>query len=219
MANIKVIIDSRERNPEVISGLEGLNVELEFRTMPVGDYIVSDRICIERKTYSDFAGSIINSRIFDQAERMKESFEKPMLLIEDDGEGFRLSKNAIIGAVMKMYTEYNMQVLFSGSPEESALIISKIAEREQEGKEREPRLVGIKKAYTDYEWQLLILSSMPGVGAKIAKDMLSQFGSIKLVANAGVDELMKVDNIGRKKAHRIYSLLNADAKQNNSYLY
>ena len=219
MEGIKVIIDNRERNPDIIESLENFNVNLEFATVPVGDYIVSDRICIERKTYSDFASSIMNSRIFEQADRLKKSFEKPMLLIENDGEGFRLSKNVIIGAIMKMYTEYGLQVLFSESPEESALMISKIAEREQEGKKHEPRLVGLKKAYTDYEWQLLILSSIPGVGTKIAKDMLAEFGSIRLVANADVKDLMKVDKIGKKKAQRIYDVLNADAKLNKSYLY
>ncbi|MGI0141867.1 MAG: ERCC4 domain-containing protein [Candidatus Micrarchaeales archaeon] len=206
----KIIIDNRERNLEIIQGLEESGVELTFAQLPVGDYILSDRICVERKTSSDLEGSIINSRLFDQLERLKASFEKPMLIIE--GNGFRLRSNVILGTVLKAYIDYAIPVIWSGDALETADILSAISKREQEHKTHEPRFVGIKKAYTEDQWQLLILSSIPGVGTKLAMNLLKHFKSIRNIAMTDIEELTKIDKIGKKKAQRIYEILNTEYK-------
>ncbi|MFP3279068.1 MAG: helix-hairpin-helix domain-containing protein [Candidatus Micrarchaeota archaeon] len=74
------------------------------------------------------------------------------------------------------------------------------------------RLIGTKRAFTNEEWQKLILSSIPGVGPKLAYELLKEFKSIKNVVNASVDELMRVDKIGKKKASRIHEILNFEYK-------
>ena len=61
---MKIIVDQRERNLELINALHENGVEVEIKTIPVGDYILSDRICVERKTVSDFESSIINGLNF-----------------------------------------------------------------------------------------------------------------------------------------------------------
>jgi len=61
----KIIIDNRERNSLVASELLSLGFEIEFKQLPVADYIVNG-IAIERKTLSDFKSSIINKRIIRQ---------------------------------------------------------------------------------------------------------------------------------------------------------
>ncbi|MEM3279828.1 MAG: ERCC4 domain-containing protein [Candidatus Micrarchaeaceae archaeon] len=206
---VKIIIDNRERNFEMLDALSNRDVAIEVAQLPVGDYIVSDRTCIERKSASDFESSIMNARIFDQLERMKKSFSKPILLIELSG-GFRLSKNVILGAILKAYLDYGVQVIVSEGPAETAEIIEAIARREQNSRSREPRLVGTKKAYTTLQWQLLILESVQGVGPKLAKELLKKFKSIRNVANASIEELESVDKIGPKKAETIHSILNTE---------
>lgn len=210
MQEAKVIIDNRERNLDIIGGLENNGIELVFAQNPVGDYILSDRICVERKTTSDLEGSIINTRLFDQLERLKASFEKPILIIEGSNFDFRLNGNVILGTILAVYLDYGIPVIWSGDAIETADILSSIAKREQQHKEREPRLVGIKKAYSEYGWQQLILSSVPGVGPKLARNMLGHFKSIKNIVNADVKELMNVEKIGRKKAERIFEILNSE---------
>ncbi|MDE1856129.1 MAG: hypothetical protein KGH49_02755 [Candidatus Micrarchaeota archaeon] len=204
----KVIIDNRERNLQIIQGLEQSGVELSFAQLPVGDYILSNRVCVERKTSSDLEGSIINARLFDQLERLKASFEKPILLIE--GNDFRMNANVILGTTLKVYLDYNMPVVWSTDALETADILATISRREQVHKQHEPRLVGIKKAYTEDQWQLLILGSIPGVGTKLAHNMLKHFRSIRNIALADVAELAKIEKIGEKKAARIYQILNTE---------
>ena len=210
MQEARIIIDNRERNLSIIEGLEKNGIDLSFAQLPVGDYILSDRICVERKTSSDLEGSIINARLFDQLERLRASFDKPMLLVEGSGSDFRLNGNVILGTALKVYLDYGIQVLWSGDAIETADILSAISRREQVHKSHEPKLVGIKRAYTVDQWQILILSSIPGVGTKLANNLLSEFKSIKSIANAGIDQLTEVEKIGRKKAKRIFEVLNTE---------
>jgi Fanconi anemia group M protein len=210
MQEAKIIVDNRERNLEIVNGLEESGLKLVFSQLPVGDYILSDRICVERKTASDLENSIINSRLFEQLERLKASFEKPMLIIEGNGYDFRLNGNVILGAVLKVYVDYGIQVLWSNDSLETADVLAAIAKREQNRKEREPRLLGLKKAYTEYQWQLLILSSIPGIGTKLARNLLDHFKSIRSIVTADIEELMEIDKIGKKKAARIYEILNKE---------
>ena len=205
-----MIVDNRERNLEILDGLSDLDVELTFAQLPVGDYIISDRICIERKTMSDFESSVMDSRLFDQLERLHQSFAKPILLIEGYSEEPRLSNNMVLGAIMRLYVDYNTQVIISSSAEETAYILSRFAEHEQRQEKREPRLVGLKKAYTDYQWQILILGSIPGIGPKLARKLITHFKTVKGVASANVEELTDVEKIGKKKAEKIYAILNTE---------
>jgi hypothetical protein len=46
----EIVIDHREMRSPVAKILERLGVKLTFRTLLVGDYVVSDRIAFERKT-------------------------------------------------------------------------------------------------------------------------------------------------------------------------
>ncbi len=209
MQKLKVIVDNRERNIEIITGLEDYELEMTFAQLPVGDYIISDRIGIERKTVSDFESSIVNSRLFDQAERLHAAFKKPILLIEGGDSERRLKKNVMLGTITKLYVDYNIQVMRTESAKDTAYTVYRFAEHEQAEEERFPRAVGLKKAHSTYQWQLLILGSIPGIGSKLAQRLITHFKSIRGVMSADVEELKKVEKIGPKKAEKIYDILNA----------
>ena len=210
MRGTKIIVDNRERNFELMEGLENNEVSISFAQLPVGDYIISDRLCVERKTARDFESSIMDSRLFEQAERLRQSFEKPLLIIEGGYEEFTMPRNAIVGAMLRLYTEYGVQLIFSSGHEETSYILSKLAEKEQIVEKREPRLLGSKKAYNTYQWQILMLSSMPGIGPKLASSLIKHFKTLRNVATADVEDLMGIEKIGKKKAQRVYEILNAE---------
>src|SRR3989344_740714 len=76
----KIIIDMREKNSLVASEIVKLGFEIEFQTLKVGDYIAND-VVIERKTVSDFLGSMINRRLLRQLEELQQ-YKKRILVIE-----------------------------------------------------------------------------------------------------------------------------------------
>lgn len=205
----KIIVDKRERNLEILEGLSGSGIRLEFAQLPVGDYILSERMCVERKTVRDFESSIISARVFDQLDRLNRDFRKPLLLEGNDTE-FTMQKNVILGAIISIYGDYNVQVIRSGDAGETVTTLARLAEREQEEKVREPRIIGSKRAYTNSQWQVLILGSMPGIGPKLAISLIRHFKTIRGVVSAEPDDLMEVEKIGKKKADKIYDLLNSE---------
>ena len=76
----KIIVDYREKNSLVASELRRLGLNVEFKELKVADYIVKD-IAIERKTVSDFIGSMINKRLLNQLEELQQ-YENKLLIIE-----------------------------------------------------------------------------------------------------------------------------------------
>ena len=210
---MKIIIDKRERNSNVIDGLKKKGFEIEIKTLPVGDYILSNRVCIERKTISDFESSLISGRLFDQIKRAKEAYEFPIVLIEGTADEFRLNLKSIIGAIVSIYTEYRVQVIFCFDVFESVGIIAKIIEREQIKKYNEPSLKGGTKAYTDNQFKEHIVGNIPGIGPKLARQLLLKFRNIRNIANADVDELTKIEKIGKIKAQKIQEILNEDYRE------
>ncbi len=204
----KVIIDNREHNAELISVLEASGVDLEFRTVPVGDYVISDRVCIERKTVYDFESSVMNGRLFEQVKGLKENYEFPILILEGDSDYFRLKNSAINGAIASLYIDYGIEVIHTYTPRNTAEIIAGMARHEQFKDVREPSLKGGNRARTTSQFQEYVVGNIPGVGPKLSRALLKHFKSIKGIANADVEELMAVEKIGKLKAALIHDTIN-----------
>ena len=57
-ANAKVIVDMREFRSELPSLLHKRGIDIEPKTIEVGDYILTPEICVERKSISDLIGRV-----------------------------------------------------------------------------------------------------------------------------------------------------------------
>ncbi|KAH3672908.1 hypothetical protein WICMUC_003995 [Wickerhamomyces mucosus] len=81
-----VLVDTREFG----APLPGLLHKIGMRVIPlqltVGDYILTERVCLERKSIPDLIGSFNSGRLYEQCERMSKYYELPALLIEFDKE-------------------------------------------------------------------------------------------------------------------------------------
>ena len=209
---IRIIVDNRERNLELMDAMGAKGIEIEFKTAHVGDYIISDRVCIERKTVPDFESSLINGRLFEQAKRLKESYKFPILILEGDPGCFRLSGNVVNGTLAALYIDYGIMVLHTRNARNTAEMIADIA-RHENGKEAgEPSLKGGARAHSTEQFQEFIIGNIPGIGPKLAKSLLVHFKSIRSITNAEVEELMEVEKIGKVKAELIRRTLNGAYK-------
>ncbi|HWQ19728.1 MAG TPA: DEAD/DEAH box helicase [Methanotrichaceae archaeon] len=204
---VSVFVDPRER--DMGKRLEALGMEITLRNLEVGDYVVSDRIAIERKTAEDFVSSIIDPKrnLFRQVEDLARSYDKPLLILEGrDLYTRQISPNSIRGAMAAIAVDYGVPIIPTEDAEETAAVISLLARREQaEG--REPKVHGQKTARTLKEQQEYVVSAMPSVGPAVARNLLKHFGSVQAVVNASDEELRKVDLVGPKIAERIKELV------------
>jgi ERCC4-type nuclease len=209
---LKVIVDNRERNAKLIEAMIEKGIEVEFKSINVGDYVLSDRVCVERKTVSDFESSIISGRLFEQVKRLKDSYEFPILVLEGDSDYFRLKSNVINGAIAALYIDYGIVVVHTYDAQNSGEIIASMAMHEQVDHKREPSLKGGRRSHSENQFQEYIIGNIPGIGPKLARSLLKNFGSIRNISNAKIEDLLNVEKIGKKKAELIHSILSRDYK-------
>jgi ERCC4-related helicase len=213
---VKVYVDKREIRSHVAHALEKLGLEVILRTLVVGDYVVSDRVCIERKTAEDFLSTFLDGRdLFGQISDLARAYRRPLLIIE--GEGIyskrHIHPNAIRGALSTVAIDFGIPVLFSKDEEDTAALISVIAKREQaDDPKKEINLHGNKTASTLPEQQEYVVSAISEIGPVVAKNLLRHFGSIERIMTASREELMIVELVGPKTADRIREVVSGAYK-------
>ncbi|MFA5863031.1 MAG: helicase-related protein, partial [Candidatus Thermoplasmatota archaeon] len=82
---ITIITDHREFNSSVVRELSKANVIVKPETLVVGDYVLSDRVAVERKAAEDFASSLIDGRLFQQVRALRDAYSAAIVIIEGDG--------------------------------------------------------------------------------------------------------------------------------------
>ncbi len=205
-----IVVDDRERESELYRHLRNRDVMLKVARLEVGDYVISDRIVVERKSMRDFEASIIDGRMFEQARELS-SFPLPILIIEP-GEAERLSPKAVAGAVASLMSDYRLQVLFL-NPEMASLLMERMAKREQGNGERRAGITKRMKVRNSDDARIRIVSGFPGINVKTAEKLLSRFRTLSHFFSATPEELMEVEGIGRKKANEIFKIMSGEYKR------
>ncbi|MBN2110348.1 MAG: Hef nuclease, partial [Methanosarcinaceae archaeon] len=212
--SLQVIVDQREVKSSVARSLAKAGVDITLKTLEVGDYILSDRVAVERKSTEDFTGSLIDHKLFEQISNLSRTYEKPVLILEG-GElftGRNLDPAAIHGALSSIALDFGVTVLYTRDAQDTASLIQLIAKREQTDRKRSVSLHGKKAAMMLPEQQEYIISSIYSIGPGAAKNLLRHFGTVENIVKADYAELLKVRNIGPKTASRIRELVSSEYK-------
>lgn len=202
---IKIFVDVRERNSE-ISKILREKADVQARQLKVGDFILSDRVCVERKTADDFLQSIIDKRLMQQASELSKNFAIPVIMVEgmENIYGRRgIHPNAIRGTIASLAVNFKISIIPTQNEADTANLLYIIAKREQEDELRAVALRGEKKVMSLREKQQFVVESLPNVSAVLARRLLEHFGSVQNVINAGEFELKQVEKIGEVKAREI----------------
>ncbi len=205
----KAIIFTDIRETKLLKELADMDIQISAKQLEVGDFLISDRVCIERKTVPDFLESIIDGRLFSQLKELSANFSRPVLIIEGDnlfGER-NIHPNAIKGALNSIAIDFRIPILWTKSISETAEVIAGLAKREQLDLDRSIRHKGVKKAMTESEEQEVFVAGLPSINLTLAKRLLSHFRTIKRIVNAGEKSLQKIEGIGEEKAKRIKRLM------------
>ena len=195
--------------------LESRGVGVTLRVLEVGDYVVSDRVGIERKTAEDFVDSLVGAErnIFAQLKDLARSYERPILILEGrDLYARQVHPNAIRGALASIAVDFGVAIIPTADDEETVSVIAAIARREQQARGAGPQAHGKKTHRTLKEQQEYLVSSIPGVGNAVARNLLRHFGSVERVFAATEEELKAVALVGPKTAERIRELVGGEYK-------
>jgi DNA excision repair protein ERCC-4 len=205
-----VVADEREKAGGVPEELSKLNVRVYFSRLLVADYILNSEIAIERKSVRDLVTSVYDSRLFYQAARISASYAKPYLLIEGDStEVERLAKNlkSFYGAIVKVTLAYGLRVLYTANVKETAMAIAELLSLARAKPLSTVPFAVPLKAKSLLQQQLYLVSSMPGVGRKLAERLLMKYETPRRVMSLTVGELALTQGIGWKRADKIKELL------------
>jgi ERCC4-type nuclease len=221
---MKILLDYREAACyDVLYELsEELNITLEVTNLKAGDIaIIGERgLLIERKSPNDLLSSIRNNRLFEQMVKLLNMRElegvevaRVALLIHGELFGYpaieRNYYSQIYGMLMEVSFVYGIPVFFATNDSEMGSFLSTVIKREEAGKNDkgiEARWYREAKNLPQKDPRIYLLSSLPFIGNKLAKNLLDHFGSVSNIANASVKELKEVDLIGEKKAKLIYQI-------------
>ena len=210
---ILIIADDREQRSGVIESLRTFqDVNLEIGRLSVGDYLVDKRFAFERKTLQDFSVSIVQGRLFSQAQNLAKYDYHPVIILEGTSKDiaeYGVSREAVQGALITISITYGIPILRSKDNDETAKLVVMTARQAVRmasgGFQRQGYRPKGKKAS-----QMFILQGLPGIGRKKAELLIEKFGTVEAVVNAKSEDLASVYGMGGKTIEDIKNVLRED---------
>jgi len=203
---VPIIVDTREKQSLIAANLIEKKAKIEYEKLEIGDYLIQDTI-IERKTFSDFVGSMINKRLFDQLREIKK-YPKYFLIIEGfyyNYDKFNVHENAIRGMLLSIAMDFQVPVIFTEDEEDTANFLILTAKRYERPRPQDS-LRPSKTLKTLEEQKQFILEGFPGIGPAAAKNLLDKFPTLKEIFNTTEEELKEI--LDENKLKKFLDLLN-----------
>ncbi|TKX57614.1 DEAD/DEAH box helicase [Halorubrum sp. SS7] len=212
---VEVVVDQRELDSSIAKDLstrDGLVTRLE--TLAVGDYVLSDRVAVERKSAADFVDSMLDAdrSMFEQVGELSRAYARPVMVVEGTNlYGQRdIDPNAIRGALASLAVDFDVSVLRTEDEADTTELLATIAKREQETRDREVSVHGEKTTKTRAEQQEYVVSSIADIGPVTARSLLEHFGTVEAVMTAREADLLEVDGVGQVTAERIREVVGSE---------
>ena len=176
---LRIIIDNREQKLMKVLDQKSDKIVYENKQLDIADILISNEIAIERKEGFDFIASIKDNRLFEQLLRLKETYDTPILILEGLNnnvfENTGMNINSIYGALSFVSYKIGISVIPTRNLEDTAIVIERIAYREQM-KDDMPLLSRTAPKKMDVqERRYFIMEGLVDIGPKKAKLLIDTF--------------------------------------------
>lgn len=210
-----MIIDVTEPKFYVDSIIDKGAKEVKRELIEVGDYILSSKMAVERKTLKDAMASIRDRRLFRQLRDLSQ-YENPILVIiyENKWKDFYYYRsNYVHKQYMGMLTTIlasfpKVSIVHLEDKNEFVDFIVSLDKKIKEDKKSSRPAPFMRKPKTMQERKENCLSPIEGLGIPKTKTLLEKYNSINKLSNASEEELMEIEGIGKKLASNIKETLN-----------
>ncbi|XP_055274295.1 Fanconi anemia group M protein isoform X6 [Moschus berezovskii] len=204
-----ILVDSREivSGSEVVSSLRAIHgLQIEVCPLNGCDYIVSNRMVVERRSQSEMLNSINKNKLIDQIQYLQSMFERICVIVEKDREKtgdtsriFRRTKS--YDSLLTTLIGAGIRILFSSCQEETADLLKELSLVEQRKNVgiHVPAVVNSNKCET-----LQFYLSIPNISYITALNMCHQFSSVKKMTNSTPQEISMYAQVTHQKAEEIY---------------
>ena len=181
MSVLNIIVDHREP-AGIKKHLIKLGMNVKEQQLDIADYVLSDAVACERKTGADLISSLMDNRLFEQIDRLIETYEQPILILEDLSLAFervewKKRKKHVFGALTYIFLRRQLPIVPTGSKSETAILLNRIASWTQE--EKTDPLIARKspKKRTLRDDQLYFLQGLYNTGQKKGEILLDSFNN------------------------------------------
>jgi ERCC4-type nuclease len=212
-----IIVDSREASSaqKIVKGLveKGVNVKTEM--LEKGDYILSDKCAVERKTVNDFVYTLTRRFLFEQLFRLKEVYSKSLIVLE----GYlpiiykysSIQPASVWGAMFNL-AKNGIAIVNTASQKETVDFLYTAARQEQIVEKRSAVVHAFKKCDTLSDAQVYFIASLPSIGREKATAILDSYQT-PLNALINVDDWEKaVHGLGPIITNRVKDVLSTPYK-------
>ncbi|QIB76305.1 DEAD/DEAH box helicase [Halogeometricum borinquense] len=212
---VEIVVDQRELDSNIAKDLSTRDgIETRLETLAVGDYVLSDRVAVERKSVSDFLDTLTGGdrSLFEQIGDLSRAYARPILILEGEGlfEERNIHPGAIRGALASLAVDFDVSVLQTRDEDDTAELLLTIATREQTERERSVSVHGGKSTKTLSEQQEYVVSAIADIGPVTARSLLEEFGTVEAVMTAREEDLLEVSGIGSVTAERIRDVIGSE---------
>ncbi|XP_025061403.1 Fanconi anemia group M protein isoform X1 [Alligator sinensis] len=208
-APLCILVDSREisSGSEIISSLKAVH-EIKVQVCSLGgcDYIVSNRLVVERKFQSELLNNTNRSKLIQRIQHLQSMFERICVIVEKDrikaGEALRqLHRTKHYDGMLSAFARAGIRILFSSCQEETAKLLKDLAlvERRKKAAIAVPPEVSSPK-----QDALRFYLSIPNISHLTALNMCHRFGSVKMMANSSPKDIAAGAQVSQQKAEEIY---------------
>jgi DNA excision repair protein ERCC-4 len=211
-----IAVDVREFRSALPSILHQGGMRLAPVTLTVGDFVLSNVHCVERKSISDLFGSFASGRLFTQAESMSKYYPCPCLLIEfDPAKSFSLQNSNELGveirtdstcSKMALLTMHfpQLRILWSKSPHETLRIFRELKASHDEVDVDKAVEVGRNESEDAFKQEMGgdeddineaardMLLRMPGVNVHNARKIMKECDSLAELVSMSRERLREV---------------------------
>ena len=213
-----IIVDSHEASSasKIVSGLLDRGANIEKHPLQRGDYVLSDRCAVERKTVHDFVYTLTRRYLFDQLFGLRATYPTTIVLLE----GYlpiiykfsRINPSAVWGAMFAL-AKQGIALIHTTNQKETADFLYTAARQEQMAEKRIPVVHAAKRTETLAETQLYFVASLPNIGHEKALAVLKSYQT-PMNALLSVDEWAKdVRGLGPVISKRVHDVLHTPFKE------
>ncbi|KAF9764705.1 DNA repair endonuclease XPF, partial [Nosema granulosis] len=210
--NYSIVVDTRELRAELVFMLYKASNKLHISTLMIGDYLLSDEICIERKNIADLISSFNSGRLYSQALNLSHKYPNPYLLLEFKGrpcisdycnigaEGFR---NSLVSKITIFVIHFpTIALIWSPNSLFSVKAIRILQKKTYNA---------VTEQTGDIDPTLLdILLSIPGITQFNIKKVLKGFNNLKNLISSSKLRIISV--LGETNGEKVYNFFNQRIK-------
>ena len=196
-----IILDERERG-EIRSTFNQFPCKIQIETLPTADYLIDDRIGIERKRGDDLVASICDNRFFKQIEKMLAFYPESMIILENPDKMFERSGVAsasIYGALIYALYKHHIPLITTLNVFETCQTIWSFAKYFQQKHPYTYTPLQLPPTEIDRSIQTNFIQGLIGISEIKATRLLDEFGTPWGIIQALQKSSLNITSSGKVK--------------------